>query len=93
MNVLQLVASVLLICFGTFVAVMNWRIAIGWFLWRERSSSVPLFGGLTAAYGISLFPYYEVGNYWWIPLFVDWGCIPGFVFTFAWLAYRGTRRR
>jgi hypothetical protein len=68
--------------------IMNWAVVLQW-LWRKKHSSwVPVVGGALAAAGTAIVPYSPVNTLWWIPLFVDWGCIPGLAFTIAFYVWR-----
>ena len=84
---IQLVfASVLLIA-GSFIVVMNWFVVIHWFTRRKHSSWIPLAGGILASIGIITLPYAPVRLFFWIPLIVDWGCIPGILYSAAAFIY------
>lgn len=93
MIALQYLGGGLLICLGLYFIIMNWMIVAHWILYRRHSSSAPLVGGTLAAIGILVVPNSNVHAFWWVPLFLDWGCIPGFVNTLILICKRLIGRR
>jgi H+/Cl- antiporter ClcA len=69
--------SLILICVGGYVVVMNWFVVFQWMFAKKHSSWIPLVGGVIAALGVGLIPNTEARSYWWIPLILDWGSVPG----------------
>jgi hypothetical protein len=53
---------------------------------EPASSILPIFGGIIAAVGIAILPPGESWKYSWIPLAVDWGGIP--FFLYGWISTR-----
>jgi len=70
--------------------VMNWFIAYHGIFNQRRASSVPILGGLFLAIGLATMPTETSFTFWWLPFFVDWGCVPMFVYA-AWTGLRGRR--
>jgi hypothetical protein len=48
---------------------------------KSGPSWIPFVGGIAGALGLLMLPIKGVSGYWWIPLLVDWGCVPGFTHT------------
>lgn len=72
---------------GGYVIALN--LAAAWTLWIRRTrrapSWIPLIGGALASFGIYIQENEVVSSLWWIPFFIDYGCIPGFMHTaIAW---------
>lgn len=66
-----------------FVAVLNWNALLSRFLNRKskESSWIPLVGGAAISIGIFLMPLNGAAKWFWVPLLLDWGCLPGIIFT------------
>ena len=47
----------------------------------RHSSWGPLLGGLFLCIGFLMIPDNPYRHLWWIAFFIDWGCIPGIIFT------------
>ena len=59
---------------------------------RPAPSWLPLIGGLLGVTGFLLLPFSWAARVWWVPLFLDWGSIPGFTHTLLWhLRHRWSR--
>lgn len=73
------------------VIVLNWMVVWRWVFHRRRTGSwIPLLGGLAGSLGILISPSPVIHAYWWVPLLLDWGCVPGMTITLAQLAiHRG----
>ncbi len=48
----------------------------GLFLKKKMPSIVPFVGGVTGLYALKLAPWESVHAYWWVPLLLDFGCVP-----------------
>ncbi|MCH8250695.1 MAG: hypothetical protein IH913_13955 [Proteobacteria bacterium] len=87
MNWVQLIfSSALLIIGGVFIA---FNAMIFWFtvIRKEDASSVaPIVGGIIAAAGVIALPVTSSWHWAWIPLVVDWGGFP--IFLYHWLLER-----
>jgi hypothetical protein len=44
---------------------------------RKAPSWIPLVGGITGVIGLWLLPVPAAHRWWWVPLIVDWGSVPG----------------
>jgi hypothetical protein len=81
-------ASVILLLFFALNAFLN---AMN--LWRKvrakkTSSSVPLVGGISGAIALSIIPWPAAHQWWWLPLFLDYGCAPLLTLTVVWIFFR-----
>ena len=84
MEILLWFGTLILAGFFLGLTVFNWR----HFLTKttkgdDRLSPVPLAGGLLGIAAAYVCPVDAVWNYWWIPLIVDFGCLPYPI----WMAY------
>lgn len=84
---LSLIFSVALCLFAAFTAIVNWRIVFLRLTRREHRTWIPLLGGLSGVLGMMMSPFPLLHEYGWIPLLIDWGCIPGFTFTLVCYLY------
>ena len=73
--------SVVLLLVGGFVIIMNWVIIYYSLVKKKHSSWAPLAGGVFAAVGLAILPIAGVAKYWYVPLIVDYGCLPGMTHT------------
>ncbi len=88
LNIIQITASGLLLLLGTFFITMNWVGIARWFFTNKHYSWVPLLGGVLASIGMATMPNPTMNSLWWTPLFIDWGCVPGFSWTISFFAWR-----
>lgn len=87
------IVSIVLILFSLYIIVMNWCGELAPLFGRKRGSWVPLVGGLLGALGFAIAPWNELRRLWYVPLLVDWGSLPGVLFTiFYYLVLRGSRK-
>jgi len=47
---------------------------------KETSSWIPLLGGLSGTFALFVIPNLGLCYLWWVPLLLDWGCMPGFTY-------------
>jgi len=82
-----------------YIMVVNNGIFIqGYFLKKETPSWIPLLGGGLGACALLVCPVPGTGSWWWAPLLLDFGCLPGALFTGwyylrHWQRERGKRER
>jgi hypothetical protein len=88
MALFQVIIGGLLLLVGGFITTMNWGVLFRWVWRRKHSSWIPMVGGSLAAAGVALMPYAQVNTLWWVPLFLDWGCLPGLAVTFVFYIWR-----
>jgi len=67
-----------------FLAISMWVVGLNAFVfWKGRvrkenvGSWIPLIGGTFGAIGLLLIPVPSLHAFWWIPLLIDWGSVPG----------------
>lgn len=93
MSTLQAIAGGVLMLLGGFITTMNWGVVVQW-LWKKKHSSwIPGVGGTLAAVGAAIVPLSSVNALWWVPLLVDWGCLPGLTYTMACFVWRSLTHR
>jgi hypothetical protein len=67
----------------TSLAVFNaWTVA-NYFKTHKHASAIPLLGGVAGAVAISTLPVDHIGSWWWLPLLLDYGSLPMFVYFFG----------
>lgn len=85
----RMLIGIVLAAFGTWIAIANLRVA--WRLWilRQHAPSwTPLLGGGCIAAGLAAQQNAVLASYWWVPLIVEYGCLPGMLHTaIAWVWY------
>ena len=74
--------GVVLIILGAPFVIFNWYAFYGIFVKKQNISWIPIIGGGASALGLYLLQ----SPFWWLFLFFDFGCVPGFAHTF--LLYR-----
>ena len=83
----QVTFAVTLIMIGSAFIAYNGLIFWHTVVRKEAASSIlPIFGGIVAAAGIAILPASESWKFSWIPLVVDWGGIP--LFLYGWISAR-----
>jgi uncharacterized membrane protein YuzA (DUF378 family) len=90
-NTIQWAVSSVFLALFVFVATLNWMTVWAAIFRGKHSSWVPLVGGLFGVAGVWLLPIAHSHFYWWLPLILDWGCLPGLLSTAWFFAFR--RRR
>jgi hypothetical protein len=59
---------------------------------REQTASwISLLGGGLGAIALAAIPIEAVHRWWWVPLLLDWGSVPGFVYTIFWHVTKAKR--
>jgi len=82
-------ASIALIAFGALVSIANWFLIGRYLLTRQRSSLVPLVGGLSLSAGLFLLPSPTlISRLWYLGFIIDVGTLPAIVATVASRALR-----
>lgn len=67
-----------LLVFCAWVCAANASILWTWYVRKRRPPSwIPLIGGTSGAVGLWLLPSAAAHKWWWLPLIVDWGSVPG----------------
>lgn len=69
--------------------LLNWWAVVSFCAMRRKASSwVPLLGGLFGAIACYLSPFPVANRYYWLPFVLDWGSIPGLLYTVVYLAWQ-----
>jgi hypothetical protein len=61
-------------------------------LFKIHNSWVPLIGGVSGILGALVSPVETIRHLWWLPLLLDFGCIPGFLYTLVVLLFYRTSK-
>lgn len=82
MDVLLWILAVALLCMALWVGVVNWSVVlIYWFTRKSVGSWTPLLSGVCGAVGVWLLPVEGASRLAWVPLFLDWGSVPGLLYS------------
>lgn len=74
--------GLVLLIFSAWILILNWGVFFQSFVKKKQASSwIPLLGGLSGAAGLIALPSEQLGAYWFLPLFLDWGSIPGLAYS------------
>jgi len=79
-----LILSIPLILFGIWVTLFNNYVLYKHLTTKNDTyipSIAPFFGGIIFSIGLYVYPYYSFSYYAFIPLFLDYGCIPYTLFV------------
>jgi hypothetical protein len=79
--VIQNALSLLALSFALWLIVGNWYCVLIYLFRSRHSSWVPVLGGALGSIGCLASPHPELNGVWWLPLLLDWGTIPGIVFS------------
>jgi hypothetical protein len=75
----KVATTFLLLALGAYFIVFNWRCIFICLIRRRYISMIPLIGGVVACIACYLSPLPWLNEYWWMPLLLDYGCIPGMI--------------
>ncbi len=79
------ILGIVLLTLAFYIAVLNWKqFVLAHLLGRSARSWIPLLGGVAGSAGLIVVPSNTMNSLWWIPPLIDWGCIPGLLFTCVW---------
>ena len=74
------------------MALGNWYICWHALVKQQRTSSwTPLVGGIMGVAGMEILPIRGVASFSWLPLILDWGCLPGLLYTAWYYIFRRDR--
>jgi len=90
---IQNLFSVFALIVAGWVICCNWSCILVYLLKGKHSSWVPILGGGLGCLGCVLSPYAVLNKLWWVPLLIDWGCVPGLSVSLVFLAVLFIRRR
>jgi hypothetical protein len=89
---IQNVFSLLALIAAGWLIFGNWSSIVLFLLKRKHSSWIPIIGGGVGCLGCLLSPYAVLNKLWWVPLLLDWGCVPGLSFSAIYFAISFIRR-
>lgn len=76
------ILSISFFLLGMYIVTINW---IGFWLSYKKNiytgSWIPLLAGILVMTALLFFPNNNVKKFCWIGLFIDWGSVPGIVYT------------
>lgn len=77
-SALRIIAAAIFLAAGVWLSALNagvfWKVHVRK---QEASSWIPLLGGVFGVFGLLLLPFEAVHRWWWVPLCLDWGSLPG----------------
>jgi len=86
------VISIFLFINFTWIATCNLWIVLHYYFRMKHGSLIPGVGGIIGVLAIIMAPLEAFKHYWWIPLFVDIGCIPLLIITIVFF-FRGKHKK
>lgn len=78
MHTLQWIIAFACFSLAVWLSVLNWRV-----FWKRHVRKVPapswlpLIGGGLGAVGVVVLPVTGSAAWCWVPVLLDWGCVPG----------------
>lgn len=69
---------------GSLNAIVFWK---GVVLRQRTPSFIPLLAGVCGTIALFIVPLRGVNRWWWIPLLLDWGSLPGILVGFVYYLY------
>jgi hypothetical protein len=76
-----------------WLASMNAYLFWNSFVRKKKTSSwIPVIGGACGALSLSIVPLQSAGAWWWLPLILDWGSIPGILVSLGYALSRSRRK-
>lgn len=82
MKILLYILSISFFLIGMYAVILNWRgFWISYVKKQYAGSWVPLIAGILVMIGFILYPQNDVKKFCWIGLLIDWGSIPGILYT------------
>jgi hypothetical protein len=65
------------------LSTSNFVVVASYLRHRRHVSAIPLLGGLAGIGACFLLPIPCVRSFWWVPLIIDYGSLPMFIYFFA----------
>jgi len=70
---------------GAWICILNWSVFWSGCVRRERTASwSPLLGAALLSLGLKAAPVHALNELWWLPFVLDWGSLPGLLYTAYW---------
>ncbi|MGB0371398.1 MAG: hypothetical protein ACPGN3_08605 [Opitutales bacterium] len=73
------ILGILFIAMGLIPTLVNGSTFLRGILEKENGSIIPIFGGVTLSIGLLIIPVEGLKPWAWIPLVLDFGCLPSLV--------------
>ena len=80
------------IVFSAWAILGNYVYIFQWYIKRKHSSQIPFIGGILGSIGLVISPVNSLNQYWWIPLFLDPGCVCLLVATIVYWGFRHNKK-
>src|SRR6267378_4360897 len=74
-----------------YVSTLNWMMVWAAIFRGKHSSWIPLVGSFFGVLGLKYIPIVRLHSWCWLPLILDWGCLPELLST-AWFFASGKHR-
>jgi hypothetical protein len=81
MSLIQKLFSATAMLAAAWIICSNWYCVVLAIVKRRHSSWVPVLGGGVGCLGCYLSPCEFLHTSWWLPLLLDWGCVPGLTYS------------
>jgi hypothetical protein len=82
---LRWTTGIVLLTISGWLIYLNSTVFWKGYVRRELTSSwIPLLGGGLGATALAVLPIAIAHKWWWLPLLVDWGSLPGIIYTIVW---------
>jgi hypothetical protein len=90
-GILWAIASLFFVLF-IWLASMNASVFWATFVQKKKTSSwIPVIGGACGAISLAIVPVQGASWWWWLPLILDWGSIPGILVSLVYALARSRR--
>jgi hypothetical protein len=85
MELVRWMAGVPVLLLAVWIAALNWLVFWRSMVKRQPTPSwTPLVAGVLGALGLLLVPVPALHRWWFVPLIVDWGSLPGIADSVIW---------
>lgn len=91
--IVRLIVAIALAAVSILIIAGNAVIILRGLTGRAKNESwVPILGGTLGVLALLIAPWPRLRDYWFIPLLIDWGCVPGLLHTAIFLLGRQLSR-
>ncbi len=73
------------------LVVFNGWTVVNYFRTHQHVSAIPFLGGIMGVVAMLTLPIKDLRPWWWLPLMLDYGSVPMFVYFFIWHLTSGLR--
>jgi len=89
MVAIRWIGAFLLLLAFLWIAWLNIKVAFKAYVLREPTPSwIPFLGGISGLLGVLCLPVDGARLWWWLPLVLDWGSMPGTLLALLWHGVR-----